>query len=268
MGDAFQKGLPLDNVYLIKTADDLPQELSQWTLYNLQYDPGAGAGLYFSPDGTSLVRLAAGGGGGGVTSFNSRVGIVSPLIGDYAGFYVDSFNTRTGPVVPLVADYTGFYVDSFIGRTGPVVAVDTDYESFYLVTGAFGSQTVLSDVSFPGDIDFTGDVEFINVAGVKFGPSTEIELRNPSDDSTWFLQYTGFFCEFGVFGDDFQDIPFNFSNSFTHFRFGSPVLIQERAAAINGPSTHGQLWVRDDDPNVLMYTDGNDDDWVVDVTAA
>jgi hypothetical protein len=87
MTDRFSNLIPTDNVYVIKAADDLPQELSQWTLYNLQYDPGAGVGLYFSPDGTSLVRLAAGGGGGGVTSFNGRVGIVVPLIADYAGFY-------------------------------------------------------------------------------------------------------------------------------------------------------------------------------------
>ncbi len=67
MTDRFSNLIPTDNVYLIKTADDLPQDLSQWTLYNLQYDPGAGIGLYFSPDGIALVRLAAGGGGGGVT---------------------------------------------------------------------------------------------------------------------------------------------------------------------------------------------------------
>lgn len=262
MGDAFNKQLPLDNVYLIKTADDLPQELSQWTLYHLLYDPGAGAGVYYSPDGLALTRLASGGGGGGVTSFEGRVGIVTAIAADYAGFYVDSFAGRTGVVTPLVADYAGLYVDSFIGRTGNVVAVDTDYDAFYLLLSTLSTQTVT------GPVNFTGEVEFVEVNGVKFGPSTEIELRNPTDDSTWFLQYTGFFCEFGVFGDDFQDIPFNFSNSFTHFRFGSPVLIQERAAAINGPSTHGQLWVRNDDPNILMFTDGNDDDWIVTVTAA
>lgn len=107
MGNTFNKQLPLDNVYVIETADDLPQELSQWTLYNLQYDPGAGVGLYFSPDGTSLVRLAAGGGGGGVTSFNSRVGIVVPLIADYAGFY-DLTVEDEGVPLATVADTLDF----------------------------------------------------------------------------------------------------------------------------------------------------------------
>lgn len=216
--------IPTDNVYLVQSAEDLPDALSQWTLYNLLYDPGDGIGLYFSSDGITLIKLASGGGGGGV--------------------------------------------DSFIGRTGAVVAVEEDYELFYLLTGEtlgppfFGKQTV------EGDVLFTGRVEITNVDGVVFGPSTEVELRNPADNTTWFLQYTTFFCQFGLAGPDFQDIFFDFTNSFTHFRFGAPILIQERAAAINGPSTHGQLWVRDDDPNVLMYTDGNDDDFVVDVTPA
>ena len=49
--------LPTKNVYVISSADDLPQILSQYVLYNLQYDPGDGVGLYYSPDGLVLVRL-------------------------------------------------------------------------------------------------------------------------------------------------------------------------------------------------------------------
>ncbi len=262
MGDRFSQLVPNDNVYVIETADDLPDELSQWTLYNLQFDPGAGVGLYFSPDGTSLVRLAAGGGGGGVTSFNSRVGIVVPIIADYAGFYADSFNTRTGAVVPLIADYAGLYVDSFIGRTGPVVAVVGDYATHYLQKAVVAKQTVL------GDVDFTGDIEFINVGGVRFGPSTEVELRNSADNTTWFLQHGNFFCEFGLAGINFQDIFMDFSDSFTHFRFGAPLFLEERAAGESNPSTFGQLWVKNDDPNKLRYTDGNGDEWTVDLTSA
>lgn len=254
--------LPTDNVYLIETADDLPQILSQWTLYNLQFDPGAGIGLYFSPDGSSLVRLAAGGGGGGVTSFNSRVGIVVPVIADYAGFYADSFNTRTGAVVPQTGDYAGFYVDSFEGRIGAVVAVSDDYDQFYLEKANVPTQIVL------GDVEFSGDVEMTNIFGFRLGPSCELEHRNPADDSTWFQQYGSFFAEWGIAGPDFQDVFFIFSNSFTHYRFESPLFLRELAASENNPSTHGQLWVRDDDPNTLMFTDGEDNDFTVDVTAA
>jgi hypothetical protein len=255
--------IPTDNVYLIETADDLPDILSQWTLYNLQFDPGSGAGLYFSPDGLSLVRLAAGGGGGGVASFNARIGIVTSVIADYAGFYVDSFNTRTGPVVAIQADYAGFYVDSFEGRTGAVVAVDDDYEDFYLVKGVFlAGQSVVSDVTFSGSIEFT------NIFGLRLGPSCELDMESPDGNTIWFTQYGTFFCEWGLAGPDFEDIFFIFSKSFNHYRFDSPILLKERAIPFNGPGTYGQLWVRDDSPTTLMYTDDEDNDFTVDVTPA
>ena len=262
MGDRFSQLVPNDNLYVIETADDLPDELSQWTLYNLQFDPGAGIGLYFSPDGTSLVRLAAGGGGGGVTSFNSRVGIVVPIIADYAGFYADSFNTRTGAVVPLIADYAGLYVDSFIGRTGPVVAVVGDYATHYLQKALVADQLVL------GDVEFSGTVEMTNIFGFKLGPSCELELRNSADDTTWFLQHGNFFAEFGLAGVNFQDIFMDFSDGFTHFRFGSPIFLEERAASVSNPSIFGQLWVKNDDPNKLRFRDGDGTEWIVDLTAA
>jgi hypothetical protein len=48
-------------MYVIKTAADLPQNVDRWRIYHLLYDPGAGAGLYYSPDAINLVRLASGG---------------------------------------------------------------------------------------------------------------------------------------------------------------------------------------------------------------
>lgn len=54
--------LPDVNVFLVQTADELPQVLSQWVLYNCQYDAGDGVGLYYSPDGLTLVRLVPGSG--------------------------------------------------------------------------------------------------------------------------------------------------------------------------------------------------------------
>ena len=40
----------------------------------------------------------------------------------------------------------------------------------------------------------------------------------------------------------------------------------ERAAAPGDKTTSGQLWVKNDDPNVLMYTNGDGTDFTVDVT--
>ena len=52
--------LPTRNIYVISSADDLPQILSQYVIYNLRYDPGDGAGLYFSPDGVTLEKIVSG----------------------------------------------------------------------------------------------------------------------------------------------------------------------------------------------------------------
>ena len=59
--DRFSSLVPNDNVYVIKTASDLPQVVDRWRIYHLLYDPGAGAGLYYSPDAINLTRLATGG---------------------------------------------------------------------------------------------------------------------------------------------------------------------------------------------------------------
>lgn len=50
---------PTENVYVVATAADLPDELSRFVLYNLLYDPGAGVGMYYTSDGTNLLRLDA-----------------------------------------------------------------------------------------------------------------------------------------------------------------------------------------------------------------
>ena len=50
---------PLQNVFLVPTAADLPDVLSQFVIYNLQYDAGAGIGLYYTSDGITLQRVYA-----------------------------------------------------------------------------------------------------------------------------------------------------------------------------------------------------------------
>jgi hypothetical protein len=61
-GDRYSGLIPNDNIYVIATAADLPQQLDQWRIYHLLYDPGAGVGLYYSPDNITLVKIGSGGG--------------------------------------------------------------------------------------------------------------------------------------------------------------------------------------------------------------
>lgn len=48
---------PTENVYVIRSAEDLPDELDEYVFYNLQYDPGQGVGLYYCPDGINLIPV-------------------------------------------------------------------------------------------------------------------------------------------------------------------------------------------------------------------
>jgi hypothetical protein len=73
--------LPNVNVYVVKTADDLPAVLDQFVLYNLRYPP---EGLYYSPDGLVLVRLAEGSSSlpavvQGDSLYGSAPGVISTL---------------------------------------------------------------------------------------------------------------------------------------------------------------------------------------------
>ena len=51
------------------------------------------------------------------------------------------------------------------------------------------------------------------------------------------------------------------------FHNDGALYIKETAAAQGDTATLGQLWVKNDDPNVLMYTDGDGTDFTVDITA-
>ncbi len=51
---------PAQNIYVIPSATDLPDVLSRFVLYNVQYDAGSGIGLYYSPDESILIRLREG----------------------------------------------------------------------------------------------------------------------------------------------------------------------------------------------------------------
>jgi hypothetical protein len=184
--------IPVDNVYLIKTADDLPQDLSQWTLYNLQYDPGAGVGLYFSPDGTSLVRLAAGGGGGGVTSFNSRVGIVVPILADYDSFFLTQ--AEGDALYVSIGDGTLTVEDE--GAPLATIADTLDFVGAGVVaSGIGGTKTITIPGGGGGGSPFLTPLEVHTVGNVPIGGIHDVILRLTRLDTT----------PLGLFGFDNSD---------------------------------------------------------------
>ncbi len=50
---------PRENTFVVATADDLPDVLSRFVVYNFLYDPGAGIGLYYTSDESALIRVDA-----------------------------------------------------------------------------------------------------------------------------------------------------------------------------------------------------------------
>ncbi len=45
--------LPIDNIYLVESADDLPNILSPWVIYNMNYK----SEMFYSKDGINLKTV-------------------------------------------------------------------------------------------------------------------------------------------------------------------------------------------------------------------
>ncbi len=52
-----------------------------------------------------------------------------------------------------------------------------------------------------------------------------------------------------------------------HGKSGGAIFIKERAASLDDTANMGQLWVKNDDPNILRYTDGDGTEFIVNMTA-
>ncbi len=50
-------------------------------------------------------------------------------------------------------------------------------------------------------------------------------------------------------------------------QFPDVIQIKERAASVSDDASYGQLWCKDDNPNVLRYTDGDGTEFIVNMTA-
>ena len=156
------------------------------------------------------------------------------------------------PIVNLDAAITGVSVD---GVTLTTAGAATNYLD---ETGAYSVPTGAFDTA--ANYVMSGSWEFTNALGVEFGPSCELDLRNTADNSTTFIQNLGSSIQFGVAGADFGSQIFDISQSSFQQVNCPPLFIGEQAAAEADVGGDGQVWVRSDVPNNLMFTDdiGND----------
>lgn len=136
--------------------------------------------------------------------------------------------------------------DSLHYRTG--AGVDTD-----LIAGAFdpaANQTI------------TGDWTFDNATfDLKLGVSTALFFRNPSDNSSTFIQNLGPTLQIGIAGADFGSGIFEIAASSFAKTISPPIFMVEQAAAEADVTSQGQLWMRTDAfSNTLMFTNDNGND--------
>jgi hypothetical protein len=159
-------------------------------------------------------------------------------VGDNMGFKFDE------KAAALAADAN--FGEIWVRNDTPNVLVFTDDTGADTVLGAGFDPTSNQTIS--------GIWEFTNTGGVGFGPSCELDLRNNADTSTTFIQNLGTSLQFGVAGADFGSQIFDIGQTSFAKLQTPPVFIREQAAAEVDVAGDGQLWVRNDTPNVLMFT--------------
>lgn len=182
------------------------------------------------------------------------------------------------PNTPMFTDDAGTDLDlsetgAPIGASYIVVGVDPDLTDERTLAPGFGITLVDGGAGNPVTLAFDVDESPVVVTGlwtfnraaggVSFGPSTELHFANQSDDSDTFLQALDGSIAWGIAGAGFQSDFMDFGISFIYFRFGAPLFIDEQAAAGADLTGKGQIWVRDDTPNVLMFTDDAGTDHVI-----
>ena len=95
-------------------------------------------------------------------------------------------------------------------------------------------------------------------------PITLLTLFNDEGGFVW--NDEGGNRDFRVEGDTVTDV-FKVDAGLDQVLAGTTIAIKERAASQADITTYGQLWVKNDDPNILRYTDGDGTEFIVDMTA-
>jgi len=186
VADRFARLIPNDNVYVVDTAADLPDILSQWRIYHLRYDPGTGVGLYFSPDGVILLPLSGGGGG------SLPVGTIqgSTLFWDVGGaVWLENTSVRwsgtalqLNNTVPIDwLDFSGLPREFLVLNANSPIG-DPDFASVIFLTsldGADGATAAVDKSNANRVMTFLGGSALSNIQP-RFGP-TALRLQASAD---------------------------------------------------------------------------------------
>jgi hypothetical protein len=154
--------------------------------------------------------------------------------------------------------------------------VRNDTPNVLVFTDDVGTDTVLgsgfdpsANQTITGDWTFQGQTLFDNAADdVDLEPNVSLNMRNTADTSATFIQNLGSSLQFGVAGADFGTQVFDIGSSFLKLRLNRSLFMTEQAAAGADVIGDGQVWVRNDTPNNLMFTDDAGTDFVIGGTGA
>lgn len=197
----------------------------------------------------------------GAYSLPPGSGQVDSVVG---GVNINVTGTAVDPVVNLDAAITGVSVD---GVTLNAVGAATNYldeSGAYSVPAGGGGFDPSDNQVITGDWEFQGEMVLNNPADdLELQSNVALQFRNPADNSTTFLQSLAGRMEWGIAGGGFASDYMDFGISFASIRFPRPLYFTERAAQITPIAGQGQMWVRNDAPNVLVFTDDDGTDFVL-----
>lgn len=172
---------------------------------------------------------------------NAAAADVLPIVADPAGGRI----TKKITVANLLVGPGG--VSSVFGRAGAVVATIGDYAA---VAETF---SVLQTFSAANAVAIVNTLPLFSIQ----------DTDAAADEGNWLWRVTdgdlviSTAADATPFTQGPQAISFirGTGSVFSHFQFGGPFLMAEIAAAVGDISAFGQFWVRDDTPNIPMFTD-------------
>jgi hypothetical protein len=106
----------------------------------------------------------------------------------------------------------------------------------------------------------------LGAAGAKFTIGSEVEIHGGVDGVETIFNQNSRDIDFRVEGENVDDV-FKVDAGLDQILAGTTIAIKERAASQADTANYGQLWVKDDDPNILRYTDGDGTEFIVNMTA-
>lgn len=229
---------PIENVYVVATAADLPDVLSRFIIYHLLYDPGDGVGLYYSDDESTLTPVSSA--AAEINDLTVAVTWANVPVANIPNLNTSKINTGT-----------------FVNARISVGSVTQHEAALTILEGQITDGSIFprldssETISLPngGSWLFTSD----GSGQVFLDLGTDLKLGANDGSTDVFFNHNNSDFRIGVTGTRFNAIPMLF-DGFNGLRSGQPIYISEQASSNANVTAWGQLWIKSDAPNTLWFT--------------